>query len=697
MIDEQRVLRFLSERAERPVKAKEIARALSLEPSEYGRLRRTLRDLQRKGDIYRVRKGRYAVPGRINLIVGRLQVTRAGHGFVVRDGDDDVFVPSSRLANAFDGDRVAVRIERRPRGRNPEGSVLKIIERARTSVVGTFHRSGRFGYLVPRMGSLHRDVFIPADARAQAREGDIVVARIVDWGSGHLDPVGEIVDVLGRSGEPGVDILAIVHSHELPTDFPAEVIAEAENIRGRPANEEDLAGRRNFRDLLVFTIDPEDAKDHDDALSIERTGEDLWRIGVHIADVSHYVREDSAIDREAAERGTSIYLVDRVIPMLPDVLSGDLCSLVPGADRLTLSVLLDLDSTGEVLDSRLVSGVIHSRHALSYERAQDILDGKATANEDVRSALRQLRALAHKLRMRRQARGSLDFDLPEARVIVNAAGEPTQIERLRRLETHQLIEEFMILANESVARRAVERTLPFIYRVHEPPDPERIDRLREFVSGLGLRIPPAVDASPRGLQGLLASAEGRPEEGVISTLILRSMKQARYSEERENHFGLASHTYTHFTSPIRRYPDLIVHRILRQTLLEGKGVPETWQDSLSEVAAKSSIRERQAMEAERESVELKKLEYLEGHLGDVFDGTVSGVASYGLFVLLDDVLIEGLVHVSQLDDDYYRFVEEEYALAGEVRKRRYRLGDRVRVQVVSVDRESQKLDLGLAD
>ncbi len=697
MINEQSVLRYLTERAERPVKPKEIAGALRIAPSEYGRLRRTLRDLERKGEIYRVRKGRYAVPGRINLIVGRLQMTRAGHGFVLRDGGDDVFVPSSQLANAYDGDRVAVRIERRPRGRNPEGSVLKVLERARAKVVGTFHRSGTFGYLAPRMGSLHRDVFIPAGARGQAKEGDVVVARIVDWGSGHLDPVGEVAAVLGRAGEPGVDILAIVHSHELPTDFPADVLNEAEAIQRRAAGEADLAERMDFRDLLAFTIDPEDAKDHDDALSIQALQEDRWRVGVHIADVSHYVAESSSIDREALERGTSIYLVDRVIPMLPDALSGDLCSLLPGVDRLTLSVLLDLDSAGEVLGFQLVAGVIRSRYAFSYERAQDIVDGKVVAARDVRRALCQLRDLARQLRKSRQARGSLDFDLPEARVIVNAAGEPTHVQRLLRLETHQLIEEFMILANESVARLAEQRALPFIYRVHEAPDPDRIDRLREFVSGLGLRLPQAVDASPRTLQRLLASVDGKPEEGVISTLILRSMKQARYGDERANHFGLASHAYTHYTSPIRRYPDLMVHRILRRTVLEGDRLPEAWTENLARVAAQSSIRERQAMEAERESVELKKLEYLERHLGEVFDGIVSGATPYGLFVLLDEVLVEGLLHVSQLADDYYHFVEEEYALVGEVRRRRYRLGDRVRVQVISVDKESQKLDLGLAD
>jgi len=698
MIDDQAVLRYLTERAERPMKAKEIARAMRVSPSDYGRLRRILRNLERNTQIYRVRKGRFAVPDRINLVVGRLQITRAGHGFVVRDsGGDDVFVPSSQLANAFDGDRVAVRIELRPRGRKAEGSVVKVLERARTKVVGTFHRSGTFAYLVPRMGSLHRDLFIPAEARGRAKNGDVVVARIVDWGSGHLDPVGEVLEVLGQAGDPGVDILAIVHAHELPTDFPTAVLEEADLVRRRAKVETDVADREDLRALVSFTIDPEDAKDHDDAISIEELGGDRWRVGVHIADVSHYVAVGSAIDREALERGTSIYLVDRVIPMLPEALSGDVCSLLPGADRPTLSVLLDLDPEGEVLASRLVRGLIRSRWAFSYGQAQNIVDGTEEAEADVRRALQRLVSLARALRRRRQARGSLDFDLPEARVIVNAAGEPTDVQRLLRLETHQLIEELMILANEWVARLALERALPFIYRVHEPPDPDRLDRLRDFVIGMGLQLPRSGEPSPRMLQRLLARVSGRPEDGVVSTLVLRSMKQARYSSEREGHFGLASHAYTHFTSPIRRYPDLMVHRILRRVVLEGRPVPQEWYVSLAGVAAHSSVRERQAMEAERESVELKKMEYMERHVGDVFDATVSGTAPYGLFVLLDDVLVEGLLHVSQLLDDYYHFVEAEYALVGEVRRRRYRLGDRIRVKVLSVDKESQKLDLGLAD
>jgi len=698
MFDRDSIIRYLRERAQRPVRLKEIARALGVDAREYRRLRRLLHELEEAGEIYRVRRRRYALPDRINLVVGHLQVIRAGHGFVIPEaGGDDVFIASSQLANAYDGDRVVARVERRRRGRQPEGTIVKVLERARSRVVGTYHRSGRYSYLTPLENAIHRDVFIPRGSDEEAADGTIVVARIVDWGSAHHDPVGEVVQVLGRPGEPGVDVLAIVHAHELPSEFPADVLHEADELRTRFDGELELAGRTDFRSALTFTIDPVDARDHDDAISIERLASDRWRVGVHIADVAHFVREGSAVDLEALNRGTSVYLVDRVLPMLPEPLSGDLCSLGPGDDRYTLSACLELNSVAELGSIDFTAGVIRSRYALAYEEAQEIMDGQRPAADELREALRTLRDLALRLRDRRQARGSLDFDLPEARVIINSAGEPTAVQRILRLDTHRLIEEFMILVNESVARSVEARAIPFIYRVHEAPDPDRLERLREFVAGLGLKLPRGADRTPRALQRLLASVEGRPEEPVISTLVLRSMKQARYSAERAGHFGLASRAYAHFTSPIRRYPDLVAHRILRSAVLEGGAVPEELAGRLEAIARRASARERQAMEAERESVELKKMEYLERHLGDVFSGTISGVTSYGMFVLLDDVLTEGLVHVSQLADDYYRFREDDYSLVGEGRRRRFRLGDRVEVQVIRVDREARQLDLGLSD
>jgi len=697
MIEASAVVRYLQDRADRPLRAKDIARVLKIDAREYPAFKRLLRELEETGQVYRARRGRYAVPSRINLVVGTLQITRGGPGFVVPDADgDDVFIPVSQLGNAYDGDRVVARIERRRRGWNPEGSVVKVLERARTSIVGVYRRSGRYGYVKPGEETLRRDVFVPSGSEGAAGDGEVVVARIVDWGGDHQDPVGEVTEVLGRVGEPGVDVLSIVHAHELPVDFSQDVLEEAEALASSAHEPEHFEDRDDFRDWLTFTIDPADAKDHDDAISIETLDDDRWRVGVHIADVSHFVLERSAIDLEALHRATSVYLVDRVLPMLPEVLSGDLCSLRPGEDRLTLSVLLEMDSSGEVLSMKLASGIINSRFALSYEQAQEIIDGSRSSDGHLRDALRRLRDLSVRLRVRRQARGGLDFDLPEARVVVNSAGEPTHVQRLLRLETHRLIEEFMILVNESIAQLAKKKKLPFIYRIHEAPDRDRFERLREFVAGFGLKLPKDGNRSPEALQKLLAAVEGRPEETVVSTLTLRSMKQARYSAERQGHFGLGSRAYTHFTSPIRRYPDLVVHRIIRAALLERSTVPEALHEQLRIIALRSSTREREAMEAERDSIELKKIEYMERHLGDVFDGTISGITSFGAFVLLDDVLAEGLIHVSQLDDDYYSHVESEYSLVGEKRKRRFRLGDRIRVQVVSVDREARKLDLGVA-
>jgi ribonuclease R len=698
MIESDAVVLFLQEKAERPLRAKDIARALKVQPREYAAFKRLLRDLEEQGRVYRARKGRYAAPGRINLAVGTLQVTRSGKGFVVPDNEEgDVFIPASQLGNAYDGDRVVARIERRKRGWNPEGSIVKILERARSQVVGAYRRAGKYGTLAPSEQTLHRDVFIPSGAEAGARDGDVVVARIVEWGSDHQDPVGEVTVVLGRPGEPGVDVLAIVHAHELPTEFPPDVLAEAEEIAFASRGLQGLEERVDLRDWLTFTIDPADAKDHDDAISIQRLDDERFKVGVHIADVSHFVTERSPIDLEAFRRATSVYLVDRVLPMLPEILSSDLCSLKAGEDRHTLSVLLEMDSAGGVMSTEFASTVIQSRNALTYEHAQEIIDGSRSADDEIRDALRHLRDLAVQLRRRRQERGGLDFDLPEARVIVNAAGEPTDIQRMMRLETHRLIEEFMILANESVARIARKKKLPFIYRVHEPPDRDRLERLREFVAGFGLSLAKDSHRSPRSLQRLLAAVEGRPEESVVTTLALRIMKQARYGAECKEHFGLGSRAYTHFTSPIRRYPDLAIHRIVRRALIEKRPVPESVSVQMRDVALRSSTREREAMQAERDSVELKKIEYMERHLGDHFHGTISGVTSYGVFVLMDDVLAEGLIHVSQLTDDYYHFVEAEHALVGELRKRRFRLGDRVEVQVVSVDREARELDLGLVE
>lgn len=695
-ITAEAIIRHLQSESRRPLKTKELAQGLGITAeADYPELKERLGQLVDDGVLYRVKGQRYALPQKINLAVGPLQTIRSGAGFVETEEGPDIFIPSDSLGSAMDGDRVVARVERRRRGDRPEGTVIKVLERSRSTIVGVYHPSKNFGFVVPEDRKVGKDVFVPPGQAGGARDGDVVLVRVTSWGDAHRGPAGEVEEVLGKLGDPGVDVLAVAYGHELPMDFPPEVEAEARRLKEAGVRAAHQPDREDLRGQLIFTIDPADAKDHDDALSIQRGEDGLWEVGVHIADVSHYVEEGGEIDQEAFRRATSVYLVDRVIPMLPETLSNDLCSLRPHEDRFAISLLLRLDDDGDVRDHRVVRSVIRSAHKLAYEDAQAVIDGTASISEESDQAVRDLAALARKLRARRAARGSIDFDLPEARVVLNTAGEPTDIQKVLRFEAHRLIEDFMILANEVIDRSASKRKIPFLRRVHEPPEGDRLENLQTFLKGLGVRIPDK--PTPGDLQKALDEFDGRPEEALVSTVVLRSMKRARYSEKSLGHFGLATDHYTHFTSPIRRYSDLVVHRLTTLAMVDGQKVPEEMRSEyLPAVARRTSERERVAVDAERDSIDLKKTEFMKQHVGDFFDGTVSGVTSFGLFVLLDRYFVEGLVHVSSLGDDYYAFVEERFSLVGEHTGKRFRLGDRLRVQVASVNLEDRKIDFVLA-
>ena len=698
---EDSVLDYLRHSRRGPMKAKEIAKGLAVAPRNFRDFGLVLRDMVERGRLHRMKGQRFALPEKTsqksNLVTGRLAVTRKGDGFVAPDtGGQDVFVPGLSLESAMDGDQVVVRVEKRPRGRSLSGRVIKVLDRAHETVVGTFHGSRSFGVVRPRNRRISREILVAQGDEGTASEGDVVVVRITAFGSGKMQPMGRVETVLGKSSDPGVDILSVIHDHGLPLAFPDHVVSAARDAvahRRRDPGEH----RTDRRDLHVFTIDPADAKDHDDALSVRALGDESWEVGIHIADVSHFVRPEDDVDLEAFKRGTSVYLVDRVIPMLPHELSTDACSLLPDTDRFAVSVFAVVDSAGRIREARFERTEIRSRHKLSYEEVQAVLDNDKSIDADTDEALHTLAALAEILRERRKDRGSLDFDLPEGRVLLGEKGEPISIRQIERLESHRLVEAFMLLANEIVAREAALKRLPIFYRVHESPPMDKMRDLRVFLGGLGYRVSKG-KIPQKDLQAVLKQVEGRPEEKLVSTVILRAMSRARYDVQNLGHYGLASDGYTHFTSPIRRYPDLWLHRVLMHTLVEGRAVPENWEgQALREKAERCSIRERIAEAAERDSVDLKKVEYMERHLGEKFFGTVSGVTSFGIFILLDEVFVEGLVHVNSLRDDYYTFHPDRYLLVGERSHRTFRLGDRLRIRVARVDKEELFIDFVIVD
>lgn len=688
---------LMNEEAYVPMKLKELAILLNVPKEQREELKQVLNLLLAEGKISVSKKGKFGKAEAFAL-VGVFSGNARGFGFVAIEGqEEDVFIPADRTGGALHGDRVQIVIDSEGRGGRPEGTVVRILEHANETLVGTYEKGKGYGFVIPDNQRISKDIFIPQGCSQGAVSGHKVMVRIKDFGEKKgKKPEGVITEILGHIHDPGVDILSIVRAYGLPEDFPGAVKTQLKQIPDE-VKKDSWAGRKDLRDLLTVTIDGEEAKDLDDAISIERAGEG-YRLGVHIADVSHYVQEHTPLDEEAFKRGTSVYLVDRVIPMLPHQLSNGICSLNEGEDRLVLSCLMEIDSQGNVTGHEIAETVIRSDRRMTYTAVNAIVtdhDPQVTAEyAEFAEMFLLMKELADILRKKRHARGSIDFDFPESKIVLDEKGKPLEIKAYERNAATRIIEDFMLLANETVAEDYFWQELPFLYRTHDKPDEDRMKRLGTFINNFGyvLRMPGG-QVYPKEIQKLLDKVEGTPEELLISRLTLRSMKQAKYTTENTGHFGLAARYYTHFTSPIRRYPDLQIHRIIKESLhggLMGKRISH-YEKILPQVAVQTSALERRADEAERETDKLKKVQYMERFIGQEFEGVISGVTSWGFYVELPNT-VEGLVHISELRDDYYVFLEERYELSGEMTGKTYKLGQTIRVQLTGCDRFSKTID-----
>jgi ribonuclease R len=706
----EQVLSLVARKDYRPLNKIDIGRKLDLTASERVALRKILRELERAGEIARIRKNRYVLPAEADLVAGKLSIHPAGYGFLSpeKSGEPDVFIAAENIGTAMHGDRVVARVSRdtpsdRIKGRR-EGRVIRILERAHDTIVGTLQRSRNFYYVVPDDPRFVHDVYVHPDRSQQpgnaANVGDKVVVRLDAWESRHINPEGEIIEVLGQASMPGIDMLSIIRKYHLSVEFPKDVLGQAERIPEQ-VDERQLEGREDLREQFIVTIDPDDARDFDDAIQVEKTTSG-WRLGVHIADVAAYVEPGSALDREARRRGNSVYLPDRVIPMLPERLSNGVCSLNPGVDRLTHSVFVQFDKHGEVKSTRFARSVIRSAHRLTYKQAYALLT--ASPVDRLGERLHVAWELAALLRRKRFQHGSLDLDFPEVKVWVDKQGHPIRLERVENDESHQLIEEFMLAANEAVARELKKRAIPTIYRVHENPDPAKLAEYREFVLSFNYRVG---DLTHRGeLQRLLASIRGKPEEQALKVALLKSLKRARYSAQPLGHYGLAKANYLHFTSPIRRYADLAVHRALASDgapRRRGDAARRPYRADMGEIASIAehiSATERNAADAEIDAAQTKKLEFFQRQLDQrnpqIFRAAIIDVRNYGLMVELPDALITGLIHVSALTDDFYSFEPARRQLLGRRSRKRFSVGDQLSVFVARVDTFKRQVDFAIA-
>ena len=700
----QKILTFITEEAERPVSVDDISDAVfdeTVTSEMFTELMKTLNDLEDEGRIMLTRKNKYVSPSRAGLVRGKVQMHKKGFAFLIpeEEGMKDLYLHPHDLNGAMNGDVVLARADQEASGdKRVEGVVERILERGSTRIIGNYIDKGNFGFVVADDKRIPNDVFIKKEDSQGAVDGHKVIVNILKFPEGQNAAEGEVVEILGHKNDPGVDILSIIHKHNIEIEFPDEVLDQAKNVK-ETIDETDLEGRVDRRDKTIVTIDGADAKDLDDAIRVEQLDNGNHLLGVYIADVSYYVEEGSPIDVEAYKRGTSVYLVDRVIPMIPHRLSNGICSLNPHVDRLVLACEMEISPEGEVVSHDIFQSVINTSARMTYQAVNQILTDHDEAvmkeYESLVPMFNEMEQLAQILRKKRMDRGAIDFDFNEAKVIVDEFGHPTDVVLRHRGVSERLIEEFMLAANETIAEHFHWMDVPFVHRIHEDPDEDRLQKFFEFIGQFGYSVKGVKnDIHPQALQRVLDEVKGEQEEMIISKLMLRSMKQAKYDPKSIGHFGLATEFYTHFTSPIRRYPDLIVHRLIRTYLINGDLSNDTqakWKEKLSEIAKHTSEQERVAVDAERDTDELKKAEFMQDKIGEEFEGVISSVTGFGLFVELDNT-VEGLVHVSDLTDDYYHYDETRYAMIGERTGNVFRIGDVIEVRVEAVNLEEQSID-----
>lgn len=685
------VLDFMREQAYKPMDINELASSFGINKSEIKDFKDILKFMEKEGSVVKNRANLYGLPEKMGLVAGRLQGHPRGFGFVIPDeGGADIFVVSSSMNGAMHGDRVLAKVlKEENKSKKREGEIVRVTERVNKTIIGIYEENKTFGFVIPEERRIQQDIFVPAEHANGATHGDIVIVEITDWPEKRRNPEGKVTEILGKKGDRGIDILTIIKKFKLPEEFPPKVQTFAQNIPNEiPADE--YNGREDLRDMKMVTIDGEDAKDLDDAVSIQKLSNGNYYLGVHIADVSHYVKEKNPLDKEALKRGTSVYLIDRVIPMLPKELSNGICSLNPKVDRLTMSCFMEINDQGKVVDYKITKSVIRTNERMTYtdvtkilrDKDEELIERYNYLYEDFK-AMEELFEILNK---KRSKRGAIDFDFQECKIILNETGKPIDIKPYERAVANKIIEEFMLVCNETVAEHMFWTKLPFVYRIHEDPDEEKLQKFRTFAYNLGYFIKASNDIHPKALQQIVEEVKGKKEEVVVNTLLLRSLKQARYSPESVGHFGLAAKYYCHFTSPIRRYPDLIIHRIIKESLV---GIVDDsrfkeLEKAVEVAAAQSSDMERLAVEAEREVDDLKKAEYMSERIGEEYSGIISSVTNFGMFVELSNT-VEGLVHISNMDDDYYVYDEEHLCLIGERTKKQYRLGDEIRIKVSKVD------------